>query len=108
MQDPLDDYNTLKELGEGTSCRVLGRNKRTNSLVALKIIDKGKLTDQQKSQVDQEIKLQFRLSHPNIVQCLQSFKDNKKILIVLEYVGKDLFVDNSLRISIIHYVINWT
>jgi len=72
--------------------------------VALKNIDKGKLRDQQERQVDQDIRIQFRLSHPNIVQCLQSFKDNKKILIVLEYVGKDLFVDHSLQISIIQQV----
>ena len=101
MQDPLNDYNALKELGEGVSSKiVLGRNKRTNALMALKIINKEVLTDQQENQVNQDIRIHFRLSHPNIVQCLQSFKESKEVLIVLEYVRKDLLVGRSLQITL--------
>ena len=102
VQNPLDDYIIKERLGKGASGRVeLGLNKRTGALVALKIIDKKLLTDQQESQVDQEIRIQLRFSHPNIVKCLQSFKNNKEILIVLEYVGKDLFEDRELQVNII-------
>nr|XP_027226254.1 calcium/calmodulin-dependent protein kinase type 1-like isoform X1 [Penaeus vannamei] len=60
-------------------------------MVAIKIIDKKALKGKEDS-LENEIKVLRRLTHPNIVQLLETFEDKHKVYLVMELVtGGELF-----------------
>ena len=66
-------------------------HSKTGELVAVKIIDKLRLNNENLQQLGQEIRLLSRLSekeHPNIVKLYQVIDTKTKLYLVMEYPGK--------------------
>lgn len=71
-----------KYIGSGT--RYIGKNKT----VAVKVIDTGNLNDHALKIIEDEIEIMELIKenpHPNIVECYDTIRLNKKILIIMEY-----------------------
>jgi calcium/calmodulin-dependent protein kinase I len=70
----------------------LGINRQTNANVAVKIIRKENLLEVDDVALHQEVEILRSLSHPNIVQCLDFFEEDRHYYVVLEYMsGGELF-----------------
>lgn len=84
----------LKEmLGTGafSEVRLAESKDKPGQLYAVKIIDKKALKGKEDS-LENEIKVLRRLTHPNIVQLLETFEDKQKFYLIMELVtGGELF-----------------
>ncbi|XP_070493168.1 calcium/calmodulin-dependent protein kinase type 1 isoform X2 [Chironomus tepperi] len=88
-----DKYHLRQVLGNGAFSEVrLGESKENpGQLFAVKIIDKKALKGKEDS-LENEIKVLRRLTHPNIVQLLETYEDKTKVYLVMELVtGGELF-----------------
>ena len=85
----------LKEkLGEGAFGSVrLGINKQTGEKVAIKILEKSKLSKyENKIKLDREIEILKKLKHPNIIQLYSVIETERQFLLIMEYIrGKELY-----------------
>jgi len=83
----LSDFEIGTPLGRGKFGRVyLAREKRTEYIVALKMMFKSELVkEHMEHQVRREIEIQTHLDHPNILKLLTYFWDEKKIYLILEF-----------------------
>ncbi|XP_044574739.1 calcium/calmodulin-dependent protein kinase type 1 isoform X2 [Cotesia glomerata] len=90
----VDDKYTLKELlgtGAFSEVRLAESKEKPGQMYAVKIIDKKALKGKEDS-LENEIKVLRRLTHPNIVQLLETFEDKHKVYLVMELVtGGELF-----------------
>lgn len=86
----LDDFDVGKALGKGKFGRVyLAREKKSNFIVALKILFKLELAQARvDKQLRREIEIQSHLRHPNILRFYGYFYDDKRIYLILEYAAK--------------------
>ncbi len=83
----LSDFDIGRPLGKGKFGNVyLAREKRSEYIVALKLLFKSQL---QKAQVEhqlrREIEIQSHLRHPNILRLFGWFHDESRIFLILEY-----------------------
>ncbi|XP_074358302.1 serine/threonine-protein kinase SAPK3-like [Apium graveolens] len=85
-----EKYEALKELGSGNfGVARLVRDKKTNELLAVKFIDRGKKIDEN---VQREIINHRSLTHPNIVRFKEVLLTPSQLAIVMEYAaGGELF-----------------
>ncbi|XP_038903039.1 serine/threonine-protein kinase SRK2A-like [Benincasa hispida] len=83
-------YEPLKDLGSGNfGVARLVRDKKTNELVAVKYIERGKKIDEK---VQREIINHRSLRHPNIIRFKEVFLTPTHLAIVMEYAaGGELF-----------------
>ncbi|XP_015602301.1 calcium/calmodulin-dependent protein kinase type 1 isoform X2 [Cephus cinctus] len=90
----VDDKYILKELlgtGAFSEVRLAESKDKPGQMFAVKIIDKKALKGKEDS-LENEIKVLRRLTHPNIVQLLETFEDKHKVYLVMELVtGGELF-----------------
>ncbi|XP_059609788.1 calcium/calmodulin-dependent protein kinase type 1-like isoform X2 [Phlebotomus argentipes] len=90
----IEDKYVLKELlgtGAFSEVRLAESRDVPEQLFAVKIIDKKALKGKEDS-LENEIKVLRRLSHPNIVQLLETYEDKVKVYLVMELVtGGELF-----------------
>ncbi|KAI8380894.1 kinase-like domain-containing protein [Radiomyces spectabilis] len=89
----IDDFQLLEELGRGSyGCLYLGQSLTDNTYVAIKVLTKSGL-DQQQLQLQQlEIHLQSSLKHPNLLALHRVIQDQKHIYMVMELCDQgDLF-----------------
>ncbi|XP_045124343.1 calcium/calmodulin-dependent protein kinase type 1 isoform X2 [Portunus trituberculatus] len=90
----VEDKYVLKDLlgtGAFSQVRLAEVKDDPSTVVAIKIIDKKALKGKEDS-LENEIKVLRRLTHPNIVQLLETFEDKHKVYLVMELVtGGELF-----------------
>ncbi|GAV74676.1 Pkinase domain-containing protein/NAF domain-containing protein [Cephalotus follicularis] len=90
----MQQYELGKLLGQGTFAKVHhGRNLKTGTSVAIKIIDKEKvLKIGMIDQIKQEIAVMRLVKHPNVVELYEVMASKTKIYFIMEYVkGGELF-----------------
>ena len=92
-----DFYEMLDDIGEGKFGLVkLGIHKSTQQRVAIKIIKKSQMKDNDAELVKSEIDIMKLCHHPNVVRLLDHFENAEYIFIVMEYLSggslKDYFI----------------
>ncbi|ORX59159.1 Pkinase-domain-containing protein [Piromyces finnis] len=90
----LDDFVIMQTLGTGSFGRVhLVKHKETGKYYAMKVLVKRQIIEsKQVEHTINEKKILESLNHPYMVNLVGSFKDNRNLYIVLEYVcGGELF-----------------
>jgi len=89
--NPLDQFEEIKQLGEGTYGVVfLVRNKKNDELVALKKFRIDSDDEGVCSTAIREISLLMSLRHPNIVHLQQVLCRPRSLTMVFEYLEYDL------------------
>ncbi|XP_056380714.1 NUAK family SNF1-like kinase 1 [Hyla sarda] len=80
-------YQLLETLGRGTYGKVKrGIDKSTGMMVAVKSIQKDKITDElDRVHLQREIEITALLKHQHIIQVFEVFESTDKIIIVMEY-----------------------
>ena len=88
-----DIYEITKTLGNGKFGLVkLGINKQTGKNVAIKIMSKKEMTNEDLSLVQTEIEILKICQHPNIIHLYEVFENEEFFYIIMEYCeGGDLF-----------------
>nr|GEV31551.1 serine/threonine-protein kinase Aurora-1 [Tanacetum cinerariifolium] len=86
----LNDFDIGKPLGRGKFGHVyIAREKRSNHVVALKVLFKSQLKQSQvEHQLRREVEIQSHLRHPNILRLYGYFYDQKRVYLILEYAAK--------------------
>mmetsp|Transcript_16951 Transcript_16951/g.17014 ORF Transcript_16951/g.17014 Transcript_16951/m.17014 type:complete len:385 (+) Transcript_16951:129-1283(+) len=86
-------YMLARELGTGAFSVVkLAINKTSGESVAVKIVDKKKLSEEDLESLAMEIQILDILDHPHIIKLLEVFEENGEFFIVTELVqGGELF-----------------
>ena len=92
-QDCLKNYQFIKTIGEGTFGKVkLSKHLLTNEFVAIKILEKSKITDKEElERVEKEIKYLKLFDHPNIIQLYEVIENDFNYYIVMEYIPNGEF-----------------
>ena len=83
-----------EKLCEGTFGVVrMAINRQTGEKVAIKILEKSKLTNyKDKNRLDREINILNKIHHPNIVKLFCTIETDRQIFIIMEYIkGNELF-----------------
>lgn len=80
-------------LGKGSFATVRkGKHRASGERVAVKIISKRKLSEEDKVQLQNEIEIMKQIDHPNIVKLAAVAEDEKYMYIVMELLqGGELF-----------------
>lgn len=88
-----DLYRIGRQIGQGSYSTVyFGLKKATNEVVAVKVVPKDRVKQQEEEQLRGEVAVLTQLRHPNIVQLLDFFDEEAAFFIVMEFVsGGDLF-----------------
>jgi hypothetical protein len=73
--------------------RLQVRNKHTNELLVLKVIQFDVSSDVTRKQVTTELRTLYGASHPHVVRYHQAFFDNGAITIVMEYMDGGSLAD---------------
>ena len=92
--DSLRDYQFIKTIGEGTFGKVkLGLHKLTKEFVAIKILEKSNINDNEElDRILKEIKYLKLFEHINIIQIYEMIETEQYYFIIMEYVsGGELF-----------------
>ncbi|XP_057779411.1 serine/threonine-protein kinase Aurora-1-like [Salvia miltiorrhiza] len=81
----LNDFDIGKPLGRGKFGHVyLAREKRSNHVIALKVLFKSQLKESQvEHQLRREVEIQSHLRHPNILRLYGYFYDQKRLVLPL-------------------------
>ena len=89
----LYDFDTYNKLGYGALSSVYrALDRKSNTVYALKIVDLTKISRLDKENVEKEVEAHSKLSHPNIVELIDFFREKDKIYLVLEFCpGNTLF-----------------
>ncbi|XP_059530889.1 NUAK family SNF1-like kinase 2 isoform X1 [Myotis daubentonii] len=86
-------YEFLETLGKGTYGKVKKAREGSGRLVAIKLIRKDKIKDEQDlKHIRREIEIMSSLNHPHIIAIHEVFENSSKIVIVMEYASRgDLY-----------------
>lgn len=96
----LEYYQSVKVIGAGSYGKVwVARHKLTNREVAIKILDKSKLSDSDaKKRVAQEIRIMGKLKHPHIIRLFEVIEEQGDINMIMEFAPQGSLYD-SLKAS---------
>ncbi|XP_067928295.1 serine/threonine-protein kinase SIK2-like [Watersipora subatra] len=91
-------YDIGDVIGEGNFATVrFARHRHTKSDVAIKIIDKTKLSKSDLDKVHREIEIMRLLNHPNIIKLYQVMKTEKLLYLVTEYAPNGEIFDHIVK-----------
>ena len=93
-QTSVCEFLLEQKLGEGNFGTVrLGTNRQTGEKVAIKILEKSKMTKfDEKIRLEREINILNKIHHPNIVKLFCVIETDRQIFIIMEYIkGNELF-----------------
>jgi 5'-AMP-activated protein kinase catalytic alpha subunit len=92
-------YILGKSIGEGTFGKVkLGRHITTNEKVAVKILEKSKITDvTDVERVSREIHILKIVQHPHVIQLYEIIETPKKLYLIMEYASRGELFDYIVR-----------
>ena len=76
-----------KALGKGTFGKVyMGQDKKDSShKVAIKVLNKSKMSDEDLKSIMDEVKVLLTLDHPNITKYFETYDDKQFLYLVMEY-----------------------
>lgn len=88
----MDKYQVEKSLGAGNYGEVSQvRSKKNGQLFVVKRIDLSQKSSAQQKEAENEVRTMSKLNHPNIVQFVEAFVENKALWIIMEHAdGGDL------------------
>ena len=91
----IGDYIIKETIGTGTFSKVkLGINKYTKEKVAIKLLEKSKITEKEDlKRINREISIIKKLSHPNIIKINEIFENEKYYYIIMDYCSKGELFD---------------
>ena len=83
----IGDFVVLEDvIGEGALSEVrFGQDLNTGESVAVKVVEKEEISEEERKTVFNEAFLLRRLEHPSIVQLLETLEDEGSYYLVLEY-----------------------
>jgi len=86
-------YQIQRTIGKGNFAKVkLAKHIPTGREVAIKVIDKGALTQTTLNKVFREVKIMKSLQHPNICRLYEVIEENNKLYLIMEYAsGGEVF-----------------
>jgi len=99
MEDT-SNYRNIKEtykiegtIGKGSFATVKkAKNRATGDRVAVKVLSKRKMTEEDKAAMKTEIEILKQVDHPNIVRLIDVYEDERHICLVMELMlGGELF-----------------
>mmetsp|Transcript_1128 Transcript_1128/g.1133 ORF Transcript_1128/g.1133 Transcript_1128/m.1133 type:complete len:292 (+) Transcript_1128:184-1059(+) len=94
IKKAIGHYDIEKSIGEGTFGKVkLGTHQLTGEKVAIKILEKDRITDvTDVERVAREIHILKLIRHPNIIQLYEIIETPKQLYLIMEYAsGGELF-----------------
>ncbi|MEW5298547.1 MAG: hypothetical protein WDW38_000717 [Sanguina aurantia] len=91
----VEDFELHKELYRGkTSLLYQATDRKSGTMIALKLYRKRKLSTLNRYQVEREIRIHIALQHQHIIRLHVAFEDEKNVYMVQEFAtGGDLFED---------------
>ena len=90
----VEKYELTEDLGSGSFSYVkLGINKYTNEKVAVKIMEKNKMSSLRLESARREIEIMKICQHPNIIHYIDSYENESNIFIYMEYCEGGTFFD---------------
>jgi calcium-dependent protein kinase len=94
-------YELKEELGSGCYGRVvLGVNKKTKESRAIKIINKPSIQNEKTRQkIMNEVEIQSKLDHPNIIKLFEFYEDQFNLYLVLELCTGGVLLEYFARIG---------
>lgn len=86
-------YKLGEQIGEGGYSVVrVGTSNIDKKKVAVKIVKRQGLTDEDEESLRSEVQILLKLRHPNIVQAFDFFEETQQFYVILEYIdGGELF-----------------
>jgi 5'-AMP-activated protein kinase catalytic alpha subunit len=86
----LEEYEILSVIGEGTFGVVkLGKIKKTGEEVAIKILEKKKIINEEdEERVDREIEILKKVHHINVIRIIKIEVDEENIYLIMEFCEK--------------------
>ena len=94
LEEVICDFIIKEKLGEGGFGSVhLGINKQTGEKVAIKVLEKSRLTRyEDKIRLNREIEILKKVKHPNIVQLFSVIETERQILLIMENIkGQEIY-----------------
>lgn len=88
-----ENYKIEGTIGRGSFATVKrAKNRATGDRVAVKVLSKRKMSDEEKEAMQTEIEILKQLDHPNIVKLLDVYEDERHWCLVMELMtGGELF-----------------